>query len=234
MHTKRLSASKHYPIRRKENIFTMTPNPGAHRKSDCLPLGIIVRDVLGYAEKAKEAKSIISSGKVEIDGRIRKDHRYAVGLMDVIAFPDAGETFRMIPKGGKLQPIEVKKAQAGLKMCKIKSKSYVTGGKMQIGLHDGRTILLGKDAKKYSVGDTVIITLPDQKVKDHIKLEKGVLTMISGGKHRGMIGKIEKIIDVKGSEPNKADIKVGDKTVRTRKSLLFAIGKDKPALEGLI
>src|SRR3989338_3789695 len=101
-HLRRLVASRHFPIARKIRKFTISPSAGPHGKKDCIPLGIIVRDMLKLAETAKEMKKIISAGDVLIDGRSRNDHKFPVGIMDVVEIPKTKQCFRMIAKEGKL------------------------------------------------------------------------------------------------------------------------------------
>ncbi|HDJ66171.1 MAG TPA: 30S ribosomal protein S4e, partial [Nitrososphaeria archaeon] len=52
-HLKRLAAPPHLKIHVKEKVFTVCPRPGPHPKFECIPLLLIVRDYLGYAERAE-------------------------------------------------------------------------------------------------------------------------------------------------------------------------------------
>ena len=49
-----------------------------------MPLGIILRDVLGLAQSRREAKRMVATRKVMVDGRIETDSGRGVGLMDVL------------------------------------------------------------------------------------------------------------------------------------------------------
>lgn len=53
-HLKRKPAPKTWPIHRKEQVWTIKPRPGPHPISRCLPLTLVVRDILGFAKTRKE------------------------------------------------------------------------------------------------------------------------------------------------------------------------------------
>ena len=227
-HLKRLVASKHFPIPRKTRTFTISPSPGPHPKTDCIPLGIILKNILKFAETSKEAKKILSSGEILVDGRQRRSHKYPVGVMDIIEMPKIKKYFRVVAKEGKLKLVETDAAKAKMKVCKINNKTIVKKGKIQLNLHDGRNILT--DNKDYKAGDTVMISIPDQKIEGHFKLEKGALVLITGGKYVGTVGKIVDLITMRGIETNKAVVESEGTQYRTLKDYVFVIGKDKPAI----
>jgi small subunit ribosomal protein S4e len=122
---------------------------------------------------------------------------------------------------GKLIIIEISENEAKLKPCKIRGKSQLKG-KIQLNLFDGRNVPIEKG--DFKVGDTVLIEVPSQKIKDTIKLEKGNLIYLTGGKRVGDIGTVEDI------KRNKIMFKIGNESVETSKEYAFAIGKEKTAV----
>src|SRR5207247_9368000 len=88
---KREPAPGFWPIKRKERTWAPNTRPGPHSREKRIPLVIVIREILGYARKAKEAKRIISTGKVKIDGVVRSDHRFAVGLWTVLTVEVTGQ-----------------------------------------------------------------------------------------------------------------------------------------------
>ena len=48
-HMKRLTMPRSWPLTRKTDIWVQKPNPGGHSDEMCMPLGVILRDVLGLA-----------------------------------------------------------------------------------------------------------------------------------------------------------------------------------------
>ncbi|MEM3193440.1 MAG: S4 domain-containing protein, partial [Candidatus Bathyarchaeia archaeon] len=68
-HLKREMTPTFWPIHRKKFVWALKPSPGPHPIERCIPLGVIVRDLLGLAETMREAKKIIAQGKILVDGR---------------------------------------------------------------------------------------------------------------------------------------------------------------------
>src|SRR3972149_9107619 len=104
---KRKPAPRFWPIHRKEVTWIVKPHCGPHAQEQCMPLAVILRDILKFAKTRKEAKAIVSQGRVYIDGKIRKQDNFPIGLGDVISIPCIGESFRVLSsaKGLILQPI---------------------------------------------------------------------------------------------------------------------------------
>jgi len=232
-HLKRKPAPKFWPIHRKEFVWTVKPKPGPHSTSSCLPLMLIVRDILGFAKTRKEAKTIISQGKVMVDGKVQRDELFPVGLMDVISIPEVKKTYRVLPskKGLTLHPIE--KDEVGFKLCRIENKTIVDGGHVQLNLHDGRNILIRvKDPKKpeedvYRTMDTLKISIPNQEVIGHMKLVKGASAIIIGGKNVGKHGKIVDIEERLGQKRRKLLVTTEDaegKRFQTTLDFVFVTG----------
>jgi len=235
---KGFAAPKFWPILRKKYTWTVKPRPGPHPAEYSLPLLLIVRDVLGYAKTAREARKIIAEGHFKVDGRVRKDYKYPVGLMDVVEIVDTGEAFRFVPypvKFFKLHPIP--KEEASIKPVRINDKRTVRGGHIQLNLHDGRNIVVKvKDPAKpvedvYKPMDTLIITVPDQEIKQHIPFEEGKLAIIIAGKNVGRVGRI---LSVKRGWGRKRSIVTledpSGNQFQTSLEYLFIIGSDKPVI----
>jgi small subunit ribosomal protein S4e len=190
-HLKRYSMPGFWPVEKKKNIFVIKPMPGPHSKNNYIPLRVVLRDVLKYAENAKEAKDILIGGKVLVDKKVRKEPKFPVGLMDVIEIPESKQYFRVVvdKKGLFLQGIN--ESDAGKKLCKINGKSTVKGGICQLSLHDGRNVLVKKDT--YKVGDTIVISVPDQKILKHHVFQRGEKALIIAGRNIGVTGKIKDV-----------------------------------------
>lgn len=231
-HLKRLPAPKHWPIPRKTGKFTTRVIPGPHARDHSLTLALVLREVLGYAENMREIKAILSTGQIKVDGQVRKDPRFPVGLMDVIEITSSGQRFRMLPKrGGGLRLVNIDEAEVEFKLCRIEKKLMNKGGKLQLGLHDGRTVLLpgSEKASKYSTLDTLKIAIPDQKLLASIPLEKGVQALVSRGKNIGIQGKVIAIEKRHGTHASTVTLEdpVGNR-FQTALEYVFVVGKNKP------
>lgn len=222
-HLKKLSAPKTWPIERKKTKFITRPNPGGHRMMFGMPLATVMTELVKCAKTKKEVKSILLNKNILVDGRKRNDEKFIVGLMDTISIKETGEHYRIVlNKKGKITAIKIEEKESSIKPCKITGKSVLKKGLVQLNLVDGRNILVKKDG--FKVGDTVIISLPKQEIREHFKLENGMVAYLIGGKHMGDTGVIEAI------EGPKIKIKLGGGIYETAKRYAFVVGKDKPAV----
>src|SRR5207245_5632041 len=89
-----------WPLHRKEETWAPMTRPGPHAREKSLPLVLLLRDILGYAKTAHEAKRIIDSDHVRVDGGVRTDHRFSAGMMDVVPVGGANPNFPIMPKAG--------------------------------------------------------------------------------------------------------------------------------------
>ena len=72
----------------------------------------------------------------------------------------------------------------------MKSKTTIKGGKMQLGFHDGRTIITDTNV---NVNDVCLLQIPEQKILEVIKFEKNSQVIITQGTNAGRIGTINEI-----------------------------------------
>ena len=100
-HTKRLSAPIIYPIKRKHGIFTIKPHPTRGKLETALPLGIIIREILGYGKTLTEVKRILTRKLVKVDGKVQTSYKFSIGPMDIVEIPKTEEYFRFTPYRGK-------------------------------------------------------------------------------------------------------------------------------------
>jgi len=218
-HLKRLVAPKSWKIKRKGITFVTRPNPGMHSKKNSISINVVLRDMLNYAKTTRDVKVILSNRDILVDGKQIKDHRFSVGVMDLIEIPKTKESFRvLLNKKGNISLVKQKSDEAKIKLCKIVGKSVIKKGKIQLNLNDGKNMIIDKN--NYNTGDTLVIEIPEQKIKEHLKFEKGVCVYLSGGKHKGESGIIDEIKD--------SLIKVkpeSGESFETSKKFAFVIGK---------
>jgi small subunit ribosomal protein S4e len=222
---KRLVAPKFWRVGRKVRKWVVSPSPGPHKKMECFPLLIIVRDILKLAEDAKEAKRIIKSGEVLVDGKVRKDYAFPVGLFDTLAIPRIKKFYRVVPAEDGLKIVEINEEEAKIKICRIEKKTVVKKGRIQLNLNDGKNLLLEKNG--FCVGDSVLLELPSLKILQHIKLEKDCLGVIIKGKNSGKIAKVLEIVAGKALRKPKVICMLENQKVEVLKEHFFPIGKEK-------
>lgn len=222
MHTKRISLGKG-----KKPKWITTPRPGRHKRDECIPLRNLVRDILGFADTAREADAIINNGDVIVDKKPRKDPRFAVGLMDVVEIPKIGKFYRVLPNKKGLYLREIDKKEVNLKPCKITKKVVISKEKMQLGFHDGTTLLINnEDAKKFKIRDTIVFELPEMKIHSSLNLKEGNIGLVTHGIHAGYSSEISEITE--STQMKKSITKIGE--IQTLTDYIFVIGEKKPLI----
>ena len=225
-HLKRLAMPRSWPLPRKTTIWVTRPSPGGHSPERCMPVNLIVRDVLGRAQSAREVRFIVHNELIKVDGRVCKDTRRGVGLMDVLSLGD--EHFRcMLDANGRLRYVKISAEEAAWKLVRIEGKTTIKGGKTQLNFHDGRNMIVD-DATTYSTGDSIKISLPDQEIIEHIAFVEGVRCYLIGGTHVGEMAFMKERIVKRSSMPNE----VAFEEFGTTEVNVFAVGDASiPAME---
>jgi small subunit ribosomal protein S4e len=217
-HLKRLAMPRSWPLPRKTTVWVTRPSPGAHTLEHCMPITLVLRDVLGMAKTAREVRYILHNELAQVDGRVVKDTRRGVGLMDVLSVGD--EHFRcVLDHNGRLRYRPISAAESSWKVCRIDGKSTIKGGKTQLNLHDGRNILVD-DAQAYNTGDSLKLNLPDQKILEHIRFGEGTRCFLIGGAHVGSTADVKEYIVKRSSMPNEVQFDGFDTVARN----VFAVG----------
>lgn len=234
-HLKRLASPSFWPVHRKESKWVPKPDAGAHGTSHCLPLELAIRDELALARNRREVGSILAGGKVKVDGRPRRARKYPLGLMDVVEFTDAN-AYRVLPIVGKgLSLVKITREEAKFKLCKVLRKDVAPGGRVHYGTHDGRTIATGAtegEPVDYSTNDTLRISIPTQRVLNHMKFEKGNFAIVIAGRNLGRSGKIVEMQTGTATRPAMVTLEdaAGSK-FDTMVDYTFVVGTDKPAIK---
>jgi small subunit ribosomal protein S4e len=226
-HIKRMAAPSNWPVPRKTSHWVTKPRPGPHGVKESMPLLSVVRDMLKLCDNSREARFVIGSRQISVDGKIVTDYKYPVGLMDVVTVEKTKQSYRMlVDYKARLKLVQIEDAERDWKLARIDDKTVVSKGKVQINLHDGRNVLLPKD--QYKTGDVLKIEVPSQKVMKAFKLEKGSLVLLVGGSHPGTIQTIESYEIKRGSASNIVTFKEGFSTVKEN---VFVVGEKSPEIK---
>jgi small subunit ribosomal protein S4e len=221
-HMKRLTVPRSWPISRKEHVWATKPSPGPHPVHRSMPLLIVVRDLAGYCDTAREARRIIGSRNIMVDARVVTNYKMPIGLMDVVSIPKTKEHFRiLLDRLGRFRLMRITEAEAKWKLVRIEDKTTLKGGKIQLNLHDGRNILPEKDVR--STGTTLKIELPSQKIIGVHELKEGNTAYLIGGSHIGQLGKIKEIQVTRSPAPNYV---LFEEEFSTVKDNVFVVGAD--------
>jgi len=226
---KRQMSPLFWKINRKDKRFVITVRPGSHPKNNSIPSAVLLRDTLNIVTTLREAKSSIYGGKVKVDGVIQKSLHHSIGLMDVIELENANDIYRLVPKNGQtLFPIKINENEKSKKLVRVKSKTSISGGRTQLGFHDGRTVITDTSV---NVGDTCLLQIPEQKILDVIKFEKNSQVIIIKGTNAGRVGTINEIKEGTFTLPKRISLLIDDNTVEIPAHITMAIGKEKPIIQ---
>jgi len=188
-HLKRLNAPKAWMLDKLGGVFAPKPSSGPHKTSESLPVGIFLRNRLKYALTMKEVSAIVKQRLIKIDGKVRTDHKFPTGFMDVIQIEKTGENFRIIyDVKGRFTVHRITAQEAKYKLCKVREVKTGPKGTPYLYTNDGRTIRYPDPIIK--VNDSVQLDIATGKIQDTIKFDTGNLCMITGGRNTGRVGTI--------------------------------------------
>ena len=231
-HLKRLNAPDSWHIAKKTTKFITKTAPGPHN-ANAMPIAVWLRDHMDFARNMKEIKQILRQKDVIVNGRPCRDPKMGVGIFDIVSLPKINKYFRILrDKDGRHVSVEIDAEAAKTRLCKIKNKTTVTGGKVQLNMRDGSNLLADNS---YKSGDSLVLSLEPEnrfKIVGHFPFAAGNMAMIIGGKHSGKVARILEIIKVPGSVPNK--IILQDETNGTKfdtiSPYIYMVGTKTPAI----
>lgn len=223
-HLKRLNAPKTWNLGKMVGVWAPKPSPGPHKQRECLPVSIILRDRLKYALTNKETQQICMERCVKIDGKVRTDHNYPAGFMDVLELEKSGDRFRlMLDTKGRFVLHRINREEAAFKLCRIQ-KTFVSANKIPVAVtHDGRTLRYPDPDIK--VNDTVKLDIASGKMIGSImKFEVGAMVMLTRGRNAGRIGQLMHVERHEGSFDIVTVKDTKDNVFATRLANVFVIG----------
>jgi len=222
-------APQFWGINRKNKRFVVTVKPGPHKKEASIPTAVFLRDTLKIVSTLREAKTAIYSGRVKVDGIVRKSLHHAIGLMDVVELQDVSDIYRLVPTDGKiLKPVKINDSEKSKKIVRVKSKTTIKNGKTQIGFHDGRSVI---SDIQVNVNDSCVIQIPDMKILEVLKLEKDSTVLVTRGVNAGEIGKIEAIEEGTFILPKRILLSLEERKIEIPTDVVMVIGKGEPVIQ---
>jgi len=189
---KRLSAPNARFLPRKVKVWSIKGRPGPHSRESSVPLGFVLREMLGVAKTLKEAKIILGNKAVEVNGLVRSDYRFPVGIFDLIELPETKKVYRVVIDSKQriaLKGLDAKAEKA--RICKVTGKKIGKKGVMQLTFNDG-TVLLEKKTKLNCM-DSAKLSVPEKKILAELALAEGSLAYLLKGKSAGEVARVKKI-----------------------------------------
>jgi small subunit ribosomal protein S4e len=187
MHQKRIAAPKSWPISKTGTKYVTKAYPGRMKKYS-IPILIVLREMLKLADTKNEIKKILSAKEISVNNKIIYDHKFPVGIFDVISIPKIGKNYVILFKNKKLNAEETKHSDT--KICKVTGKTLLAGKKQQINLFGGSNVLSNE---KVRINDSVLLSLKDNKIIKILPLKEKANVYVMGGSHLGESGVVEKV-----------------------------------------
>lgn len=229
---KALSAPTVRHFNRKDMAFTPKPRPGTHNKQTCVPLSFCLKHLSEVARNNKEVKTLLSAEKIKVNGVVRKEMNFNVGIFDVVEIAEIKKKFRAIlDDKGRLKLREIAHKDGNSKISRVEKKTVIAGGKVMITTNEGFTIDAGKHGM--NVDDSVKISLPGLKVEEVFKMVPGSTVFIVNGSHVGHIAKVEAIAPGTLKREKLVSLEEDGKKFQTVIGNVFVIGKDRAEIEAV-
>jgi small subunit ribosomal protein S4e len=124
---------------------------------------------------------------VKVDGKVRTDHNFPTGIMDVIELEKSGDRFRLLmDTKGRFVLHRINREEAEYKLCRV-TNVFVSAKKVPVVVtHDGRTIRYPDPDVK--TNDVIKVNIATGKMSDFIKFEIGAMVILTKGHNAGRVG----------------------------------------------
>src|SRR3989344_1854011 len=166
-----LNAPANWPIERKKNVWVTRPNPGQHPLNKCLPLSILIKKLLKYGRNLREVKTILNTGEIINNNKIRKDYKFSVGLMDGIKIKKTNENFRLIiNNSNKYELKKINDEELKFKPCKIITEKNSIADHLKLA--KGSTVYIDDGKYVGSIGKVHDILVEKGLAKNKISIIK--------------------------------------------------------------
>jgi len=169
---------------------------------------------------------------IKVDGKIRRDPRFPLGIMDVVTIEKTNENFRiLVDTKGRFLPHRVDQKEAGFKLCKVIRKRIGKAKVPHIVTHDGRTIRYPHP--DVQINDSVKFNFESGEVGGIIKFQNNAIVMITGGNNIGRVGHLQSLEKHPGSYEIAHVRDASGNSFATRLGNVMVIGDSKSTIVSL-
>lgn len=193
-----------------------------------------------YALNYREVKTVLNDKgtQVRVDGKVRTDYAYPLGIMDVVTIEKSNDRFRILyDQKGRFVLKSLTPEESKFKLIKVVKKALGPNGNPYIVTHDARTFRFPNP--DIDVGDSLKLNLEKNTIEEVAKLDLGNSVYAIGGNNIGRVGVITNI----EKHPGTVDIvhvkDSNNKVFATRAGNIIVLGKGKkpwislPAAQGI-
>lgn len=219
-HLKRLAAPKSWLLDKSGGVYAPRPTPGPHKLKECIPLCLLLSKKLGYAQNSKEIKHIMKNRMIKINGKVRTDSKFPVGIMDILSIPRTGETYRVLYNTHGRFILHQLENEENFIISKVVKKKIGKGKVPHIYTENGNCFRYCD--LEIQVGDSVKIDINSRKVIEYLSIAEGNTVYLLRGRNMGCSGVVV------GIEKDIVKIRdANDRYFSTLKKNLMVIGAEK-------
>jgi small subunit ribosomal protein S4e len=195
MHLNRNNIGKFWPIPRKGTKYLAVPS---YNHSQAIPLIVVVRDILKLVTTKKELKSVLNDKKIKVNKKEIHDCNYPLCLFDVLTLVDSKKNYRVnLSTKKKMELIEINEKESEIKAYKVLNKKLLKNKQVQLNLMNGINII---SKEKVNTKDSVLLNFKENKIIKVLPMKKGETAFVTHGKHTGISGKIDDLIERGGKQ----------------------------------
>ncbi len=219
-----------WPVKKKNITFITKPNPGSHKRDYVTPVVVLLRDKLGYAATAKEAKQIVHNEEILINGKRVNDIKTPCGLFDIFEIKKTKEKYIVsFNEVGRLNLIPTKD---NLIYLRVSGKKLLGKDKFQLNFMNGFNLVVDKKTfQTVKVNDTIVYDFDKKKITSIINLKEGNFVYIFDGKFQGKLAEVKSFITYNGVSKDIAVLDINGKETSTAKDYCYVIGSKKTDLK---
>jgi len=169
---------------------------------------------------------------IKIDGKVRRDPRFPLGIMDVVTIEKTNENFRiLLDTKGRFLPHRIDHKEAGFKLCKVIRKRIGKAKVPHIVTHDGRTIRYPHP--DVQINDSVKLNFETGEIAGIVKFQNNAIVMITGGNNIGRVGHLQSLEKHPGSYEIAHVRDATGATFATRLTNVMVVGDSKTTVVSL-
>jgi len=231
---KRVNAPRTWYLGKLKGVYAAKPSAGPHKTRACIPLNVLLQHRLKYALTRKESQKIVRDreGMIKVDGKVRRDPRFPLGIMDVVTIEKTNESFRiLLDTKARFVPHRVDSNESGFKLCKVIRKRIGKAKVPHIVTHDGRTIRYPHP--DVQINDSVMLNFATGDISKIVKFQNNAIVMITGGNNIGRIGHLQSLEKHPGSFEIAHVRDASGNSFATRLGNVMVIGDSKEAVISL-
>lgn len=225
-HLKRTNMPTSWPVKRKNITFVAKPNAGSHQLKYVTSVVVLLRDVLGYVQRSKNAKYAIHNEEILVNGKKVTDIKTPVGMFDVFEIKKTNEKFVLVfDEFGKIKLVPNKDDTITLKVSKktiTKSKTF------QLNFMNGYNIVVDeKTFKAVSVQDSVVYDYAKKKVVKTLALAEKAQVYLFDGKFKGQFATVTGFTLYNGLTKDLVELTIGNEKHSTAKDYCYVVEDSK-------